>query len=78
MSRSSRFSRPVNLMEHHVAPIELLEGHIRQLHLQSVLIPKMLPLLSKHYDTEAYGLGCILFISLLSSPFSTHVLGCQN
>jgi len=45
----------------HVAPIELVENYIRQFHLQGVSLKKMLPMLSKHYDTETYGLGCVLY-----------------
>lgn len=58
-----------------VVPIELVEQYIRLFHSQNVLIKKMLPLLSKHYDTETYGLGCVLYSLLtLVTPFE-HVLG---
>ena len=49
-----------------VVPIELVEDHIRQFHLQGVSLKKMLPMLSKHYNTEIYGLGCVLYPPLPS------------
>jgi len=71
MSPFTGISLPVNITEYHVAPIKLVEDHIHRLHLAGVSKKQMLPKLSRHYDTESYGLGCILY-SLPSPPRFQH------
>lgn len=39
------------------APLALIESDIRRFHSQGVSIPKMVPLLRKHYDTDLFGIG---------------------
>lgn len=45
-----------------IAPLDLVETHIRRYHAQGVSFDKMVPLLAKHYDTDSYGLGCVSFL----------------
>ena len=47
-----------------LAPLHLVEEHIRRFHSQGISYEKMVPLLKKHYDTDTYGLGYVLY------PFS--------
>ena len=56
-----------------IAPLDLVETHIRRYHAQGVSFDKMVPLLSKHYDTDSYGLGCVSF-SFSARTFLLH--GC--
>jgi hypothetical protein len=48
-------------MEVLLAPLDLVEVHIRSLYSQGVTYEKMVPLLRKHYDTNSYGLGYVSF-----------------
>ena len=49
----------VQLTNKFIAPLELIEEHIRRYHEQGFSFDKMVPLLKKHFDQEVYGLGCV-------------------
>lgn len=54
-----------------LAPLPLVETHIRRFHTQSVSFEKMVPLLKKHYDTDVYSLGYVFL--LFYSPLLAHI-----
>ena len=55
-----KFPTYTNYRGFSLAPIHIVETHIRRFHAQGVSYDKMIPMLRKHYDTNAYGLGYVL------------------
>jgi len=53
------FLELTELIETLVAPLDLIETHIRRYHSQAVSFDKMVVFLRKHYDTDSYGLGYV-------------------
>jgi hypothetical protein len=60
------FSLLIQLTRHHIAPLELIKAHIRRFHALGISYEKMIPLLATHYDTDSYGLGCVVIINFFA------------
>ena len=49
-----------------IAPLALIESDIRRFHSQGISVPRMVLLLRKHYDTDKFGIGWVLFLFVSS------------